>query len=238
MDASPQDAVSDLRALRANAQGLLEVGRPDKAVAVVLQGLAEAPDDPDLLFLLTRAQLATGNTVAAVETAEHLLSSDPQNARSHWIYAIAVSERWPAGSRKLRDLAIPAAEEATRLAPLSAQAHYVHAFCLAKSIGFFFKLNPPTRTFARVRKAALQAVELAPSWVPPLLLLSSIEKTAGRKRQAAEYAETALRLDPTDSESLLSDIEKDKGWSSDLRASTRRRRPPIWCYAHTARFRS
>lgn len=197
-------------ALAANAEGLLDVGRADRAQALALQGLQASPRDPLLLNILIRTQLALGQTHAALSTAEDLLAAEPNDHRSHLMYAISVVERWPLNAKVTREKAVPAAREAVRLAPSSAEAHHVLAVCLANSsmvwvwmvmIRFYNR-----SVFNEARKSAQRALQFAPKWVSPILLLAAIERQIGDRQKAAQYAEQALRLDPTDSQTLLSAI--------------------------------
>ncbi|MGA7914437.1 MAG: tetratricopeptide repeat protein [Candidatus Acidiferrales bacterium] len=58
----------------------LQAGRPAEAVANLQAALAKAPDDPNLLFYLSRASNALSE-----ETSEKLLASSPDSARAHQV---------------------------------------------------------------------------------------------------------------------------------------------------------
>lgn len=226
--------MTDGRAYADNAEGLLAVGNSDNAIRVALKGLGLSPDDPQLLSVLVRGYLAAGESGKAVASAENLLRVDPTDAMAHTLYAMAVVERWPMDFRKIRNWALPASKEAVRIAPAWAQAHYVYALCLARSrpvIAYLLVIRfYSRRAIEEARKSALRALELAPDWVPPLLLLGSIERTLGKRKRAAYYAEQALRLDPTDSETLLSAVHT----SRMARRRTLARRLAVLHPSHTA----
>lgn len=188
----------------ANAEGLLAVGKPGRALEAITTGLAGAPHDRDLLFLLVRALMMLGQSVQAVAAAEELLAQQPNWARAHWIHALALANRWPLSPDRIQHLAVPAAAEAVRLSPSSPEAHYFLAYCLVRSVR-----NPSRRRDVtdRARQAALHALRLAPQWVPPLLLLAQVERADRNPKKASQYAETALELDPTNSQTLLSAID-------------------------------
>ena len=209
--------MSELADLKANAEGLLGVGRVDRAAEVVANGLATAPDDSDLLFLAVRIRLKTGNPRGALALAERLLQVDPSDPRSHWIYALSVCAVWPLRPGKIRAMAMPAVVEARRLAPTSAEAHYYYAYCRLQSA---WPLWLQHYVLDDARQSALEAAHRSPRWVAPVLLLSDIERLAFNRAKAAEYAEVALRMDPTDSEVLLAAIDVSR--SSARRLLVRR----------------
>lgn len=187
----------------ANAEGLLAIGKPRRALGVIEAGLASAPSDRNLHFLRVQALMMLGRPVEAMSAAEGLLANQPNWARAHWVYGLAVTNRWHLRPARIRSRAVPAAEEAIRLSPLQAESHYFLAYCLVRSVRH---LAWHGSVLDRARAAALRALELAPRWVPPLLLLAQIERAARNRREASEYAERALELDPTDSQTLLSAI--------------------------------
>ena len=196
--------MSDLIDLMANAEGLLAVGRVDRAAEVVASGLVAAPDDPDLLFLAVRIRLKEGATHSALALAERLIEVAPTSSRSHWIYALSVCAVWPLRPGRVRAMAVPAAIEARRLDPISAEVHYYYAYCRMLSA---WPLWLHRDVLDEARQAAHEAARRSPWWVAPLLLLSEIERLALNSEKAAEYAERALQMDPTDSEILLAAID-------------------------------
>lgn len=58
----------------------LQAGQPAEAVANLQAALAKAPDDPNLLFYLSRASSALSE-----ETSEKLLATSPDSARAHQV---------------------------------------------------------------------------------------------------------------------------------------------------------
>lgn len=200
--------MSELDQLKSNVEGLLAVDRPDQALESISNGLSFAPNDPDLLYFNVRALLALGHGSDALIAAERLVAVAPNDPRSHLIFALAVCQRWQMSPRKIRKLALPAARGAVELGPQLSETHFIHAYVLTKSV---WPLLLHRSTLAQSRVAAQEATRLAPNWVPPLLLLCDIERLAGRRDLSAEYAESALRLDPTDSDTLLSAFISSRG---------------------------
>ncbi len=139
------------------------------------------PHDLDCLDLLGEAQLAHHDPDGALVTATKAIALDPQRDLPHRQASIASSRRG------LHREAISHADEAVRLAPAEHRAFVVLARALLRA----------KRDLARARRAAVQAIVLAPEKSEAHLVFGMVS-AVDREHAAAEAAfQRALTLDPS-----------------------------------------
>jgi Flp pilus assembly protein TadD len=162
------------------ARQLLAVGRPQDAIGVLGEHLAEHPTDPAALSLLSWAHLRCGEPEDALRAADRALMADPEHHSG-----------WQHRSNALRELgrhpeAVLAAEQCVRLAPNLWTGHY--------TLGLAVR-NVPARK-AELRDAALRAASLAPENADTHVLLGIAHADAGEVNLAEHAYKRALSLDP------------------------------------------
>lgn len=169
------------RAYETRGAEAMRDGRPDDAVSIFREGVAETPDDAALRRQLADALLATNDTRGAGEQYEAALRLDPTDARAYVGVGLllAMSGRHPE--------AIERYAAAVRYQPdyLQARLALVDAY----------------RAVGRADDAAAEAaraVEIAPgfpdAWLGLGLLLTQLE----RYREARDRLEEALAIHPDD----------------------------------------
>jgi cytochrome c-type biogenesis protein CcmH/NrfG len=163
-----------------DAAALCEHGRPAEAIARLRALLADDPHDLEALGLLGQAQLADHDPDGARLTAAAAIRLEPERDLSHRQASIAASRRG------LHREAIAHAEEAVRLAPAEPSVFIVLARALLRA-----KTDLP-----RARRAAVQAIVLAPDQAESHLVFGMVS-AAEREHAAADAAfHRALHLDP------------------------------------------
>ena len=169
------------RAYETRGAEAMRDGRPDEAVSIFREGVAETPDDAALRRQLADALLSTNDTRGAGEQYEAALRLDPTDARAYVGVGLllAMSGRYPE--------AIERYAAAVRYQPdyLEARLALVDAY----------------RAVGRADDAAAEAaraVEIAPgfpdAWLGLGLLLTQLE----RYREARGRLEDALAIHPDD----------------------------------------
>jgi tetratricopeptide (TPR) repeat protein len=138
--------VGDPRSAYLRAEALVELGRPDQAVAVLHEALAVHPGRADLWGQLAMALLAAERPAEAYQAATTRIQLAPADEWGFRLASLALS----ALDRGAE--AIKAAAESVRLAPLEWRAHARLAHALADE-GRLDEAQP----------AAYRAVELAPN---------------------------------------------------------------------------
>jgi tetratricopeptide (TPR) repeat protein len=163
------------------AAALCAVKRYAEAIRRLRVLLVEDPHDLDCLGLLGEAQLADHNPDGALLTATNAIALDPERDLSHRQASIASSRRG------LHRQAIAHAEEAVRVAPTEHRAFVVLARALLRA----------KTDLTRARRAAVQAIVLAPDQPEPHLVFGMVS-AADREHAAAKAAfQRALALDPS-----------------------------------------
>ena len=174
----------DTGAVLARAQLLADLGRYDEAAQALRDGLAEEPDDPDLLAGLANLSLQTGDPVTAYRCATAALDNDPDDRA-----ALRVLARLNLLIDDVDD-AVEIARRVVELDPADPSAHALLATCLSQ--GSAFGANK------RETLAALERVaDLAPD-DPDLLLQAALVAERVTERDLAKRLVTAgLAVAPT-----------------------------------------
>ncbi len=161
------------------AQRLAQVGRLAEAEQSARAGLAEAPADGRLLTLLASVQRLRRDYAGALVTADAAVAAAPHFADAH-------AERAEILLVLLRSRdAVPAAEEAVRLDPLTPAGFFVLARALAAA-----------HDLDRARAVAAHGLALDPGSVEGLLTVADVERDAGNREAATSAARAALALAP------------------------------------------
>ena len=161
------------------ARALADVQRWADAEHALRRGLADEPADADLLTFLSYLLRMQRDYPAALAAADCAVAADPALAAPH-------AERAESLLALVRDAdAIAAAREATRLEPHRLTGHLVLARALSSA-----------RRFDQARAAARHALSLAPRSVEALLTVADVERDAGTRSVAADFAQAALAIDP------------------------------------------
>lgn len=171
--------------LTQRAQTLLDLGRPQEAVTVLLQSLAQSPGDYQALCLLSQAHGNAGNLSEAERRAGQAIEAAPDQEWGHRLLAIhLLAQGGP-------NTALPAAEEAARLRPDSPKA----LSTLARAQRLCGKRGEAQQTAERLR-------QLAPDAFLSHEALALVAIGAQRWREAETHARRALALDPNESTAL------------------------------------
>ena len=161
------------------ARALADVQRWPEAERAVRDGLADEPASADLLIFLSYLRRMQRDYPGALAVAEAAAAADPGSAEAH-------AERAESLLALIRDDdAIAAATEAVRLLPRRPLGHLVLARALASA-----------RRFDQARASATHGLSLAPQAVECLLTVADVERDAGHRAVATEYAKAALAIDP------------------------------------------
>ena len=161
------------------ARALADVHRWPEAERAVRAGLAGEPASAELLIFLSYLLRMQRDYPGALAAAGAAAATAPESAEAH-------AERAESLLALLRDDdAIAAAGEAARLEPQRPLGHLVLARSLAAA-----------RRYDGARAAARRGLELAPRAVECLLTVADVERDAGNRPVAAEYAKAALAVDP------------------------------------------
>ncbi|MEU4240153.1 hypothetical protein [Actinoplanes sp. NPDC026619] len=161
------------------AQHLAHVGRYEEAERAARHGLAEAPQDGQLLTLLASVLRLRREYASALATVGAAIEAEPHLADAH-------AERAECLILLIRSKeAVEAASEAVRLAPLDPSGHLVLARALAS-----------TRSYDRARAVATHGLAMAPRSVEALLTVADVERDAGQREAAMMAAHAALAIDP------------------------------------------
>ncbi|GAA1879636.1 hypothetical protein GCM10009836_71250 [Pseudonocardia ailaonensis] len=164
-------------AARAERLGLL--GRVEEAERVAREGLAEAPDDPELLGALSATLLRAKRHDEGLAAAEAACAAAPRAERPHRLRALHLSMlgRHPE--------AVEAGHLAVSLEPHEPAAARAHTTVLQRA-----------GRLAEALAEARRVVALIPDEAAAHLVLADVASDAGdRKLARAEY-EATLRIDP------------------------------------------
>jgi len=161
------------------ARALADVQRWPEAERAVRAGLADEPASADLLIFLSYLLRMQRDYPGALAAADAAAAADPGSAEAH-------AERAESLLALIRDDdAIAAATEAVRLLPQRPLGHLVLARALASA-----------RRFEPARASAMHGLSLAPRAVECLLTVADVERDAGNRAVASQYAKAALAIDP------------------------------------------
>jgi len=164
--------------LTQRAQTLIDLGRPQEAVAVLLQCLSQSPGDYRALCLLAVAHGNAGNLNEAERCAEQAIEAAPDKEWGHRLLAKYLMEQGAPHT------ALPAAEEAARLLPEEPKALYALASAQRRS----GKWREAQKTAERLRAVAPDAYSTHE-------MLTLVAMRRGNWRQAEARARRALALD-------------------------------------------
>lgn len=159
---------------------LLQVRRHEEARRMAVEALAEDPDDPGLLGLLTRAYLGLDDDPAAYRTALRLVHAAPDDEWGHRLASIALS------AMASYVPALRAADAAVRLGPDNWQTHLRYAQAASDVVGHL----------PAARQAAERAVQLAPNEPSTHVVLGTVAHEQREFALARQAYERALALDP------------------------------------------
>jgi hypothetical protein len=187
----------DLSAVINRASGLIEIGRPEEAEQVLLEGLKRQSQDPDLLELLVRALYDQDRMDAAGRAAEQLLAAAPNRPHAHLQLAIvhhATSSSFFGVRRKV----LPPAREAAALAPRDPEVLAVlgHALLDAAVVPYI------DRHLREAEAVARRCLEVAPGWDAAHLLMAEVANRRGQRATAIEHVDLALELAPSRSRNI------------------------------------
>ena len=161
---------------------LIELGRAQDALDEAVSLLSETPADVELLCLAARAHLALGHTRQGLATAREAMGVDPDEPWAHRLCAIALTAMRRPGP------ATAAGQVAVRLAPHDWRSHQVLSAAAAGG-------DAPQRALAR--RAAAQAVELAPDVPDTHFAVGYAASRAGDRKTARAAYRRALELNPS-----------------------------------------
>lgn len=163
-----------------NADHLLQVGRPELAIDLLVRYLADAPDTARPLLLLALANERLRRYDEALRCTDRAVAVEPM-LMDCWVRrAAALLEL------KRVDEAIESARRATELAPDNGMTHYVLARALMLKPGNDDEVLAVART----------TVGLLPNMAEAHSLLGLVQAQAGDLDAAAEAWRAALAIDP------------------------------------------
>lgn len=166
--------------LVAQADHLIDLDRPDQALRLLGEALAQEPNHAGALCAAARAHLQTRRYDKALHAVELALAAEPDHPFPAYLRAsILVAVKRPD--------ALAAAESAVRLAPGWWPAHGV----LARALVMLGRRDAALRV-------AQHVVALAPTESGAHYLLGDVADDVGRSTLAAAEFREALRLDPSD----------------------------------------
>lgn len=169
------------------AEAMIEFD-PLSAVPQAQRALGLAPDQPEMLRTLVRAQWRAGGTAHALESVERLRAMAPGMAEAHtWRAALLVSSVWRhnRSAGVLADAAA-SAREGLRLAPTWPNANL--------TVGRIHLLSGDART---AQLYIDQTLQLDPNYAPAHELLGDLHRIGGNVRAASDAYVRAGRADPT-----------------------------------------
>jgi len=188
--------VADAQAAHRRAHDLAEVGRYADAEQIVRTGLAQAPDDAELLTMLVYLLRVQERLLDALAAGDAAVAQAPDHGEAHTQRAWTLIVMYRATD------AITAATEAVRLDPHLADRHLALAAALSMN-----------EQYDQAREAAREALRLSPRSAAALMTLAEIERNAGNPEPAAAATRQALAVDPTSTRGrrLLALLDADRG---------------------------
>lgn len=231
-DNDERDGIIVSGGVLARIDHLLSVGQHDRAQSLAMDLIASAPDDAYNHFVLALVLARTGEPASALETLEGALARDPDHAEAHrlrgqlqhdlgrfaaaeesYLRSIAIDPGDPfthaAYARLLsmcdRDVeALHAAEHALSLDPDASGLHTLRANLL---------LFVSPENWSLGEESARTALAINPRSPRALAILGTVLLRDGRKEEAEEVFESALRIEPGEPLAMAGLAELVKGKS-------------------------
>ncbi|GAA0634363.1 hypothetical protein GCM10010174_64880 [Kutzneria viridogrisea] len=195
------------------AQALIDLGRHEQAVQVLIEHLGGQPYDVQALNLLALAHLKSGNNHAALEAANSSAALTPDHEWPHRLRSVALAALGAGPD------ALAAAELAVSLAPHVSLTHANLATVLTTlgrpqdalapantAIGLapnvadrhvqLARISLALKDLATARAAAQRAVQLEPDNAEAVRALAATDLSSGKLRSATELLLGAVRMDP------------------------------------------
>lgn len=169
---------------------LFDLHRYDEAAAVAESGLAEYPDDAQLLGLLGTTALAVGDTKRALQVARSCVAANPDSDAAHLFHSTALR----AIGRNAE--AADAAQQAVALSPWWSPAHEGAADAYIAMMGAH-RSNRDQYLSAAVHHS-MTSIQLDPMRTAGPICMASIALLYGEWSTAEQWGRRALELDPTD----------------------------------------
>jgi tetratricopeptide (TPR) repeat protein len=178
------------------ASTLLDLGRPQEALAGLATALAQDPDSAPLLCLLARAHLAVGNATYAVSAAEAAIAADPENEWAYRVASVAYEEQGRPAD------AVQVATRSVALAPNLWLTHTRLALALSAN-----------NDQAAALTSANSAVSLEPNEADPHFAIGLITMRSGQSDLAERAFLRVLSIQPQHSAALnnLGKLKLDHG---------------------------
>lgn len=179
-DESAQAAPAPEPTAYERATTLCDLGRWADAAGAAAEAATDEPRNADVWCLTSRAQLGLARPAAALHAARVASSLDATADEPHRLASLALAELGR------DDEAAEAAEQATRCAPGSWQAHAFLARCLATA----------GERLPEASRAAEQARELGPDEAGPHVAVGLVALASGRRQDATSAFCAAIGADP------------------------------------------
>ena len=176
---------SDNLSERANA--LIEMGRPEEAIPLLVRAIALDPDDVYTRCRLVLALMRTGKQTEALEQAEAALAVDASGEWPHRLRAILLGQQ---GRHKE---ALESALKAVRIEPELPSALY--------TLGSVY-VN--LKRYKNADEVGVRMLEAAPDDSDSHKLLSFIAVRQNKHRDTEKHARESLRLDPENMDAMRS----------------------------------
>lgn len=176
------DAQEVARQLVHQAITLLDINRPNDALAAAEEAVAASPEMIEAWCTVTRCHLGLGRLDLARRTIARALSLQPDHA-----WAVRLQALTYAGTEGGGRVALEAAQRAVTLTPNDPAAHLTRA-TVERRIG----------RFPEARESARRAIELDPASPSGYGLAGLIEMDAGHLRRARRMLRAQLARDPGD----------------------------------------
>ncbi len=165
------------------ARALMDLGRPEQALPLLAEALAEQPGNVDAWCVMARCHYARHDYRDALHAADQALAHKPDQVVA-WRFrtlALIELEQW--------EPAWAAAGESVRHDPHHWYGHMLVAkVLLANTTGYFHS--------AVAQQAAFRARELAPQEPDTHFILGRVAERSGHRPEAEGCYREALRLDP------------------------------------------
>jgi tetratricopeptide (TPR) repeat protein len=168
-------------AQRRRARLLLELGRPDEALAEIRRVLAINPNDPESLEIEGLCHLRRRDLPQALAVLARAIAASPDTPHPHYLYGFALRE-----AGRSREAEAPLGEALRRCPD---EPVYLRALAELTS-----ELGRHADALALARRAA----EVAPERAANFVTLGFVASSAGDKGLAREAYEQAVAIDPGD----------------------------------------
>jgi tetratricopeptide (TPR) repeat protein len=162
---------------------LVEVGRPQEAIAHERESLRLKPDTATALINLGNALNKVGRTQEAIESFQRAIHIDAHDARAHYDLAIALA------AMGRRTEAIEHFRQAVQIDPAFAEAHNN----LGAALFVAGQKDEAIQHFQR-------AIQLKPGYSTAFINLGNALNKVGQPQQAATALQQAIKLDPQNPE--------------------------------------